>query len=340
MSATLTLNGTRIPALIGQVVLDAARKSGVAIAHDCANGLCEACRITVEAGTVDAAGTAYGDTVLACQARVIADASIRFDLTPREMKSSGIIRSVRGLSNDIIEVMVEVKTAIPYLPGQYIKLSVGKGREQTLCPTLSLDGLREIETLYFHIRKQADHQAEAYKPGQKVSVRGPFGQGFLRYGTGETENGRIVLISSGVGFAPIWSMAVAARLGQPHRPLVLIASAHDPRNLYMRPAFDWLAKHGVNDLILTASAACPMPPAKFGRATLFIPPLKPNDTVHVAGHIGLTKAVQESAAKAGARCYAIPFVATQQAPDTSLTHRLARLILPAANDRGNIASKA
>jgi hypothetical protein len=45
----------------------------------------------------------------------------------------------------------------------------------------------------------------------------------------------------------------------------LVASARDPRNLYMRPAIDWLAKHGVSGASLAASGASPLPPARHGR---------------------------------------------------------------------------
>ncbi len=133
-------------------------------------------------------------------------------------------------------------------------LAFGKAQPRRFTPTLSLDGLRELDTLHFHIRRRPGglfgaRPEERFPAGSRVKLAGPYGHSHLRQG-----EGRIVLVSSGTGFAAIWSMAVAARLGQPHRPVHLIASAHDPRDLYMRPALEWLARQGVEHATLCASA--------------------------------------------------------------------------------------
>src|SRR5687767_10002421 len=56
----------------------------------------------------------------------------------------------------------------------------------------------------------------------------PYGHAFYRPGPS-----RLVLVASGTGWAPIWSVARAARLAEPTRAMVVIAAARDPRNLYM-----------------------------------------------------------------------------------------------------------
>jgi 3-phenylpropionate/trans-cinnamate dioxygenase ferredoxin reductase subunit len=318
----LTINGKTIEAQIGATLVEAGLVGGIVVPQDCCTGQCETCRVDLVAGEVDDAGTAEDGTVLACQARVRRDAEIRFDPVPLAMKTGGRVSAVRPLGGEIVEVVVEVSKPVPYLPGQYVKVAFAGFPERDYSPTLTLEGLREINQLIFHIRKLDDGIVSSelggkIAPGRKVSVRGPFGNAHLRQG-----EGRIVLVSTGTGFAPNWSIAVAARLGQPHRPLHLIASARDPRNLYMRGAVDWLARQGVADVTLTASGASPLPPARFGRAIEHLPPLQPGDTIYAAGALEMVETVKSLARNAGAKCYTDPFLPSGN--DVPLGMKIAR----------------
>lgn len=307
--AKLLFNGLGATGKVGETLLDAARAARIAIPHECGNGTCESCRMIVESGAVDANGSACEASVLACTARVTGDAALRYDLRPREMKAGGIVRALRDLSPDITEVIIEIDRQIPYLPGQYLRLSFAGLPERSYAPTLSLEGLRELDTLYFHIRRRPDGVVSSQlgrkiTPGSKVKLRGPFGDGFLRQA-----DARLVLVSSAEGFAALWSVALAARLGQPHRAIAMVVSAHDPRNLYMRSALDWLTKHDVNDLITTVSGSLPIPPARSGRATAWLPGFRAGDHVHCAGNPAMITAIQRAATAAGARVFATPFAA-------------------------------
>ena len=310
MSGTsrLTINGKTISAPTGTTLIEAGLQGGIVVPQDCCTGQCGTCRVDVLSGAVDAAGTEERGSVLACQARLTGDAEIRYELVPTVMKTAGTVTSVRDLAGEIVEVIVEVTKSVPYLPGQYVKVEFAGFPARDYSPTLTLDGLREINQLVFHIRRMEDGIVSSalgsgIKPGRKVKVRGPFGHAFLRHG-----EGRIVLVSTGTGFAPVWSIAVAARLGQPHRPVSLVASTRDPRNLYMRPAVDWLVKQGVSDITLTASGANPLPPARHGRALSFLPSLNASDTVYACGAPEMVNEVKRIALAAGAQCYADPFL--------------------------------
>jgi 3-phenylpropionate/trans-cinnamate dioxygenase ferredoxin reductase subunit len=321
--SSLIINGKPVRAGAGKTLLDAGLEAGIVIPQDCCTGQCETCRVDLVAGAVDAMGTEDAGTVLACQARVTGDAEIRFDPVPIVRKTGGTVTAIRDLGGDIVEVVVEVTRPVPYLPGQYVKVAFGAFPARDYSPTLTLDGLREINQLIFQIRRMDDGivsgaLGSAIRPGTKAKVSGPYGSAFLRQG-----EGRLVLVSTGTGFAPIWSIAVAARLGQPHRPVTVIASVRDPRNLYMRPAFDWLTKQGVNDLVLAASGANPLPPARHGRAIAFLPRLLPSDTIFVAGAPEVVAAVRAAANAAGAKCHADPFLPSSNKP--SLRMKIASL---------------
>ena len=87
--------------------------------------------------------------------------------------------------------------------------------------------------------------------------------------------GPLVLVASGTGFAPIWSIAVAARLGQPDRPITVIAGARNPADLYMRQAFSWLCGARRPGPRLTTSGGPAFADMRAGRPTDALPALGP-----------------------------------------------------------------
>jgi 3-phenylpropionate/trans-cinnamate dioxygenase ferredoxin reductase subunit len=151
-----------------------------------------------------------------------------------------------------------------------------------------------------------------------VQVRGPFGYAYLREGTGP-----IVLVSGGTGWAPIWSLARAARREQPHRDLVVIAGAREPDGLYMRRSLEWLLDDGVRDVIATAESGHGGA-VRPGRPTHYLPSLGLEDTVYVAGPPALVDAVKRKARAAAARCYADPFLPGAQ--KLSLVDRVVQML--------------
>lgn len=311
---TLVINGKAVQAEPGATLLDAALGGNIVLPQDCCTGQCETCRVDVVSGACDPVGTQEQGTVLACQARVTQDCEIHFDPVPIVMKTGGEIKAIRDLGGEIVEVVIRTTRSVPYLPGQYVKVAFGAFPERDYSPSLTMEGLREHDEIVLHIRRMADGVVSAalgntIRVGGRVKVRGPYGNAYLRRGSG-----RLVLISTGTGFSPLWSIAVAARLGQPKRPVVVIASARDPRNLYMRPAMEWLVQHGAEAAILAASGASPLPPARFGRASDFLPELEAEDTVYAAGEPNMIETVRHVALSAGAKFYADPFLPSNNKP--------------------------
>lgn len=326
-TARLTVNGKSFAATPGSSVLDAALAGGVVIPQDCCTGQCGTCRCDILSGSCDEAGTRERNSILACQARVTGDAEFHFDPVPLEMKTTGEVLSLRALGGDIVELVLRTNKEVPYLPGQYVKVAFAGLPERDYSPSLTLDGLRERDEIVLHIRRYetgvvSPALGTLIAPGTRFKLRGPFGHAFLRRG-----EGRLVMISTGTGFAPLWAMAVAARLGQPWREVQVIASARDPQNLYMRPALDWLTRQGVHTVTLCASGASPLPPAREGRATSFLPALTPEDTVYACGAPEMVEAVRGVALKAGAAFYADPFYAAPAAREP-LSRKIINLFRP------------
>ena len=327
-SFELVINGKTVKASYGETLVDAGLGGWVAIPHDCSSGQCETCRVSVLSGSVDDCGTADKNTVLACQAKVIGNAEIAFEQTPQVAKRSGTVTGIATLASDIVEVTVTLASPIEMRPGQYLSVKFAGFPARDLSPTVRFDGTTAPGELIFHIRRYpgglvSTQVGATIRPGHRVQVRGPFGGAFLREG-----DGPLVLIGGGTGWAPIWSVAAAARREQRHRDLFVIAGARDAEDLYMRRSLEWLIDDGVRDVIAIAEhgAARPVLP---GRPTHYLPSLGLEDTVYVAGPPPLVDAVKLKSRAAAARCYADPFLPNAQ-PLSLIDRVMAMLRRPAS----------
>jgi NAD(P)H-flavin reductase/ferredoxin len=321
MRFQLAFNGKAVEANIGETLIDAALGGSMLIPHDCRSGQCQSCRVTVVSGSVDDRGTAYGRTVLACQATVSGNAGIEFEELPLPVKRTGVITEINSLSPEIVEVVMTTSSPLEFRPGQYVRLKFSGFPAREFSPTCRLDGSCKDVELVFHIRRLPDGLVSrelgyAIRPGHGAHVQGPFGQAYLRQGEGP-----LILISGGAGWAPIWSLARSARQHQRERELIVIAGSRDAANLYMRPALDWLIDDGVREVIATSETGA-SPAVRRGLPTLYVPLLGLEDTVHVAGPTRLVDAVKTKALCANARCFADPFLASSQA--ASLMDKIAR----------------
>jgi NAD(P)H-flavin reductase/ferredoxin len=306
-SFDLVINGKTVKANRGETLIDAGLSGWIAIPHDCCSGQCETCRVSVVSGRVDDRGTADKGTVLACQAKVIGNAEIAFESVPEVAKRSGVVTGIAPLTSDIVEVIVTLSSPVEFRPGQYLGVKFSGFPARDLSPTVRHDGTAGPGELVFHIRRYpgglvSTQVGYTIRPGHRVQVRGPFGSAYLRDG-----DGPLVLIGGGTGWAPIWSVASAARREQRHRELVVIAGSRDAEGLYMRRSLDWLIDDGVREIITTAEIGA-TDPVRRGRPTHYLPSLGPEDTVYVAGPPPLVDAVKIKSRAAAARCYADPFL--------------------------------
>src|SRR5256885_6647348 len=327
-SFDLVINGKPVKSNYGDTLVEPGLCGWFAIPHDCCSGQGETCRVIVVGGRGDDQGTAEKNTVLACQAKVIGDAAITFDHVADVSTQSGLVTGISPLASDIVEVAVLLNTPITMRPGQYLSVKFAGFPARDLSPTVRFDGKAAPGELIFHIRRYpgglvSTQVGATIKPGHRVQVRGPFGGAFLREG-----DGPIILVGGGTGWAPIWSVAAAARREQRHRELVVIAGSRDAEGLYMRRSLEWLRDDGVREVIATAETGA-VNPVMRGRPTHYLPSLGPEDTVYVAGPPPLVDAVKVKSRSAAARCYADPFLPNAQ-PLSLIDRVMAMLRRPAA----------
>jgi len=307
----LNINGKVVTADRGDTLMDAAVRGGVFIPQDCCSGQCETCRVRVVWGDVDDRNTAYGDTVLACQAVMRGDCTVTFDEVQPASVVRGEVSRIASISPDVIEVVVDLADSLNFRPGQYASVRFAGFPARDFSPTVHLNGELGPNELVLHVKRLpggvvSSEIGSRIRLGHATKVRGPLGSAFLR----EPPSGRLLMASTGTGWAPIWSMARAACLAEKRTEMCVIAGAKDLESLYMVQSLDWLKQMGVSEIITTVRER-PSGVARLGTPDAFLPALTNRDVVHVAGTPNLVESVKASALAAATQCYADPFTASR-----------------------------
>ncbi|MDP4023401.1 ferredoxin--NAD(+) reductase [Methylobacterium sp. NEAU 140] len=221
---------------------------------------------------------------------------------PAPVTRKGTVTEIRRLSPGIVEVVATLTRRPVFEPGHQLAVTFEGLPPLTLAPTLRVDGAAELNEAVFHLPRDPEGgPLDALALDLPVRLRGPVGRGQYRPG-----GGRLVLASSGAGFAPIWAIARAARYVEPAREMALAVGARDALDLYMRESLDWLRRTGVGRIVLCADRGRLRPPdVRSGPLGAHLPQLRATDVVHVAGDAATCGAVQVLAASVGARCYPI-----------------------------------
>ncbi len=306
----VVLNNEPFLANCGDLLLDSALMNGIDLPHDCRSGICGACRVRLVEGRVFG-GHEHGDQMIhACQARIISDLEVVVEAVPETTSISARVAAIVRLAPDIVGVDIELPKPLHYLPGQYCKVQFRGFPARNYSPTYPLEGPPDDRMLHFHIRKLSDGLVSSelgrdIGVGHRVKVTGPFGSAFLR----PNHPGSMVLVSSGTGFAPMWSVAVAAIMERPQREMVFVVASRKLQSLYMHAALCRLALFPNVTIIPTVSEPQSVSPAvRIGRPTDHLPILSPDDLVYASGAPAMTEQVAQLAKAAGAQCHTDPFV--------------------------------
>ena len=320
----VTFNSERYLANTGDLVLDWALMNGVELPHDCRSGMCGACRVRLVEGRVFGGHEPGDDMIHACQARIVSDIAILTEDAPDPLTVSGHVADIVRLAPDIVGVAIEVPKPLSFLPGQFCKLQFRGFPARSYSPTYPLEGRAHERLLHFHIRRLAEGKVSValgcdIVRGHRVKLSGPFGSAFLR----RNHRGPIVLVASGTGFAPMWSIAVAAIMERPERKLTFIVAARELRSLYSHSALCRLALFpNVTIIPVVAEPHGDFPAFRGGRPIDHLPPLSPDTVVYTSGAPAMTESVGRIARAAGARCYADPFVPTTTPAERSVAGAL------------------
>jgi NAD(P)H-flavin reductase len=244
-----------------------------------------------------------------------------------------------------MEVGIRTDRALPYHAGQYAQLRFAGYPSRPFSITHPLRGNPDSRSVWFHIRRMEEGRVTPMlgrhiKVGHRVKVTGPYGSAHFR----PDQDSRLILVGTSTGFAPIWSIAVAALRENPRRRIMVIAGGKTIQSLYMGPALGRLARFPNVRVV-----ACCSTPQKVsnvvrpGRPTDYLPRLHPSDVLYVCGAPQMVDSVKSIATRFGATCYADPFIPTSNdaVEESVLTRALRWLAAPTAamHERMMIAAR-
>jgi NAD(P)H-flavin reductase/ferredoxin len=310
-------------AKVGEKLLDAALRQHVEMPHDCRAGTCGTCRVRLVEGNVEGGESIQAGYVLACQSKAKSDITIAIEHVPPIETVRAYVRALRFVSEDVVEVTLVPARPMAYLPGQYCRFRFQGFPERAYSPTVPLEGTADRETLRLNIRlvlggRVSGALGKLILPGHKVRITGPFGSAYLRPGHSE----RLVLVSSGTGFAPIWAIAHAALTEMPDREIVIIPGSRTRETIYMGASLLRLTTFPHVHVIPVVSKGPCDSLFPVGSPVDFVPQLAANDVVYVCGAPGLVATVTEIARNEGAPCFADAFEPAPVAKSEGLIKRV------------------
>lgn len=306
----ITIDGTSFSARRGALLLDAALSNGVDLPHDCRAGHCGTCCVRLVSGKVQGGEGSEPGVVHACQCRIVGDAVIEMGQPSGVRTVEGVLSSLLPLSPEVIEVGIRTDRALLYHAGQYAQVQFKGYPSRPFSITHPLRGSADGGSVWFHVRRMKDgHVTPALgkriRPGHRVTLAGPYGSAHFRTNL----DGRLILVATNTGFAPIWSIAVAALRENPERRMMIVVGGRSIESLYMGPALAQLARFPNVVVVPVCSAPQLLTTGVSpGRPTDYLPRLVPSDVVYACGAPAMVDAIKSIAVSAGAICHADPFV--------------------------------
>jgi len=261
--------------------------------------------------------------VRACQSRIISDLTLEIETLPDIQTATGQVRAIKERAPDVVEIDIGPSRPVVYLPGQYLRVQFRGYPMRCYSPTASMENFAEREFLHLQVRRIRRGRVSAVigsdiRVGHRVKMQGPFGSAFLR----PASLNRLVLVANGTGFAPIFSIAIAAIRENRRRRIALVVGAQTTESLYMTNALCKLARYPNVTIIPVVKTPQNLTTVlRTGNVTDHIPELSLEDTVHACGPPRLVEAVSRMAAAAGATCHCDPFI-PQDANGNALSRAL------------------
>jgi len=230
-----------------ETVLDAAFRSGYALAHGCREGQCSACKCFVLEGSTDLerySSFALSDTeraggyALMCRARPETDLVIELlHFDPDNYRLENAIRTVEAtvtelsdLTHDIVGVTLSVPEDFGWRPGQYIDVHV-PGAEG-ITRSFSIASLPDTDSIELMIKRYpggrlSSQLGDSIRTGSTLTVTGPYGHFHLR-----RSERPILMVAGGSGMAPVLGVLRQLAAERCQRPVRLYYGAREQRDLF------------------------------------------------------------------------------------------------------------
>jgi len=248
-TVTIQSTGRHFPVALGETVLEAAQRAGIALPYSCRAGVCGSCKATLLNGhcayprnpPVALSGTPPAQhAVLLCQAVPTSDLLIEArevtsveDIARREL---GVVVSRKWmLAPDVVGLHLQPapgQARLQWLPGQYLDVLLDEERRRpfSIANHPQADG-----TIELHVRHVAgggftSWVSDALKVGDALRIEGPLGTFVPR----EDSERPMVFMAGGTGFAPVKAIVEHFMELGTRRPVHVYWGARTAADLYLR----------------------------------------------------------------------------------------------------------
>lgn len=262
MSCTVTLQpfGVEFDCVDGETVLGAALRNGISLRYGCKHGNCGSCKAKIVAGEVDQDDASEAALMtfereqglaLLCAAYPAEDIVIELadDYTEEELSSAppigdyeAEIIGLKPLTHDIVQLDLQLRQPdfMRFNAGQYVEIRVPGSdawRAFSMANSPSDGGRISLMIKMIPGGVISGYLRETAKVGDRLDVRGPYGQFSVSAGTAP-----IVMIAGGSGMAPIASMLHWLAEQNCSRPIVFYFGARAKRDLFLAEELESLAQ--------------------------------------------------------------------------------------------------
>jgi benzoate/toluate 1,2-dioxygenase reductase subunit len=210
-----------VPTGPGETVYQAALRRGVQLVTDCREGACATCKGRCTSGTYrhrDASEEALSPEeeregyVLTCQMQPLSDCVVELpypaaDALPRRAPARRRTRvaAVERAAAGVMRLALEFEDgAPPFLPGQYVKLSVPGSeavRSYSFANAPGRGGAAEFFIRLIEGGAMSEYVARRAAPGDIIETEGPLGHFYYR-----PSGRRMLMVAGGTGLAPMLGM--------------------------------------------------------------------------------------------------------------------------------------
>lgn len=242
----LTFEGATFEVAQGESVLDTLLRNDIDVPYSCRKGTCGTCRVRSTAGAAPPAAAQAGFRASqraqglfhACQCVPIGDMEVARPDAAEPVEA--VVESKVMLAPTVCRLRLKLPASFNYHAGQSILLqrSDGLTRSYSLASVPHLDEHAELHVRLFENGAMSRWIFEDVAPGVTLSVRGPFGDCMYMPGA---EEGSMLLLATGTGFAPIVAIARDA-LSRGHLGrIVIVHGVRDASDAYSREVLDAVA---------------------------------------------------------------------------------------------------
>ncbi len=229
-----------------ETVLSALLRNGFSVKNGCQAGACQSCLLGSSKSLGEAAQRGLDDDLIArgaflsCQAKaetVTRVSRLADDILPT---LPAVVTSMKRVSTDVLLLALDVPNWKPS-PGRFIRLTHPNGVTRpysVATPVWESNSLVQLHVRLIPGGELSDRLVQT-KVGDSFTIQGPYGKCYYRSAKGD-EN--ILLIGSGTGIAPLYSIATDA-LERGHRGKInLYFGSATSARAYFREELDELSQ--------------------------------------------------------------------------------------------------